>query len=132
MQIADFGLRIDRPRKSIAAVSMILLVAATANVSAAQRTWTRSEILATADKEAQRFGYDVEHMSVSFDVYNSQWRDYLKSRADDGGTPNVEAKLNGREYWAVYYGPMKAQPGGDPWVFLDRDTGSLIETLQGE
>ena len=101
-------------------------------IGAAERTWTRSEILAIADKEAQRLGYDVEQMSVSFDVYNSQWRDYLKSLEGIGGLPDVQAKLKDQEYWAVYYSPMKQQLGGDLWTFIDQQTGDIIERVRGE
>jgi hypothetical protein len=119
--------------KRLAASAVILLTATVAVPLAAERTWTRSEILAVADQEAKRLGYDVEQMSVSFDVYNSQWRDYLKSLEGAGGMPDIEAKLKDREPLAVYYAPMKRfQLGGDLWIFIDWNTGEVIETIRGE
>ncbi len=95
---------------------------------AVERTWTRSEILAIADKEAQRLGYDSEHMSISFDIDNSQWKEYVAGISQS----TVAAKLNGKSFIAVYYGPMKEQLGGDLWVFIDRSSGEVIETLRGK
>ena len=91
---------------------------------------TRSAVLAAADAEAQRLGYDIERMSVSFDYYNSLWTDHYKAVAD---TPHSNLRaLEGRDFFAVYYGPLKKQLGGDLWVFVERLTGEIITTIQGK
>jgi hypothetical protein len=116
---------------SIAAV-IIGMTLNVAIVSAADRNWSRSEIFAIADNEGQRLGYNIEQMSVSFDIYNSEWRSYLKSLTADGGMPDVEEKLKGLQYWAVYYAPLKMTFGGDLWVFIDKGTGKIITVIQGK
>ena len=106
------------------------------NVSAAERQWTRSEILAIADAEAKRLGYDVEQMSISFDPHNSLWILYQV-------TP-MEEKLSGHQYWAVAYSNLpgcaqtlvaKARQMGDSgpvdtteltFIFIDRHSGEFL------
>ncbi len=65
---------------------------------AAEQDWTRSKILALADAEAQRLGYDIEQMSVSFDVYKSNGRDYLGAATNFETLPNVQAQWRDRDY----------------------------------
>ena len=111
----------------------IVLVLGQAGAHAEDTLWTRSTILAVADEEATRLGYDIEHMSVSFNTYNSKWRDYLASAQNFVPVPKVQEKLKDREYWAVYYAPPKrGMRGGNLWVFLDRETGEIITVGRGQ
>lgn len=90
--------------------------------SAAERTWTRSEILAIADAEASRSGCDVERMSVSYDVSNSRWHYYLSRHRTFFTDPSINRSAESR---------ASSQCSGDLWVFIDRDTGEAVGTLQG-
>ena len=102
-------------------------------VRSEERTWTRSEILAIADKEAQTSGYDIERMGISLDIYNSTWREHLRTSERSGAIGEIEGKLKDRQYWAVYYSPLKErQLGGDIFVFVDRNTGEILGTLRGK
>ncbi len=95
--------------------------------------WSRSKILATADAQAKRLGYDVEQMSVAFNFSNAQWRDYMKKVGYPKTMPKwLHDKLQNREVLAVYYAPMKKQLGGDLWIFLDWHTGEFVEALRGK
>ena len=76
-------------------------------MSFGEQDWTRSKVLAISDQKAKALGYDIEGMSVSFDVHNSEWRNYLKSLTGIGGLPKVEEKLAGHEFWAVYYSSLE-------------------------
>ena len=100
---------------------------------AAEKVWTRSAILAIADAEARRLGYNAEYMSVSFDWLNSPWQRYLGSLKGVGGMPNLEAKLKGQQYIAVYLSAMKERRDHEQlWVFIDRNSGAVIDTIPGE
>lgn len=111
----------------VAMVLGIVLGLALAEVHAEDKLWTRSAILAIADGEASRLGYDVEKMSVSFNTYNSKWRDHL-ARAEKDFVP-----LKDRDYWAVYYAPLKKRTrGADLWIFIDRETDEIITVLRGQ
>ena len=129
MRIADFGLRNIR-LKVIAIFSLVMVVGA--HIFAAERTWTRSEILAIADQEAKKIGYDAEQMGVSLDIYNSTWKDHVKTSERSGAIQEIEGKLSDRRYWAVYYSPLKEQFGGDLFVFIDRNTREVLGTLRGK
>ena len=118
--------------RSAISISIVMMLLSAGFVSATERTWTRSEILAIADKEAQEIGYDIERMGVSLDIYNSTWRDHLKTSERSDAISEIEGKLKDRHYWAVYYSPLKEQLGGDVFVFIDRDTGEILGTFQGK
>lgn len=123
-----------RARRSFACAVMIMLLGAirAPHVSAeAERVWTRGEILAIADAEAKRLGYDVDHMGVAFDVYNSLWHETATNRAPETASADLLRKLEGRRYFAVYYSLMKEPMfGGGLFVFVDRASGDILGTLQ--
>lgn len=97
---------------------------------AAERVWTRSDILAIADAEAKRLGYDVDHMGMAFDVYNSLWHETAADRAPETAPADLLKKLEGRRYFAVYYSLMKEpMKGGGLFVFLDRQSGEVLGEL---
>ena len=110
---------------SVAVVALFLVLSGHVAL-AAERAWTRSEILTIADAEAKRLGYDLEHLSTSFDVYNSKWEAY-RAAMSIGATARSE-QLKDRTYWAVYYG-MKFATGDGLFVFIDRTTGDVITSL---
>ena len=94
--------------------------------------WTRSQILEMADREVRRLGVDVERMSVSFDYENRPW--VLRANVGDVPWINPELaplreKLKARPYLAVMYGPIQEQIGGEVVVFIDRETGEVIDTF---
>lgn len=123
-----------RGRGTSAAFSVLLLIAASGPVAfAAERVWTRSDILAIADAEAKRLGYDVDHMGVAFDIYNSRWNELVGSTPPETASIGLLKKLDGRRYFAVYYSLMKEpMKGGDLFVFIDRATSEVVGTLQGQ
>ena len=121
-----------RITRNLLVLLSVLMGCSVATVFAAERTWTRSEILAIADKEAQKLGYDIERMGVSLDIDNSTWRDDLKTSEQSGAIPQIEGKLKDRHYWAVYYSPLEEQLGGDVFVFIDRDTGEILGIVRGK
>ena len=107
MRNADFGLRYT--------LAFIAVILNTAMACAAERMWTRSEILTVADKEAQRLGYNVEQMSVSFGWYKvDEW-----CQSDD-------------TTWAILYRPLTLSLGGDLCIVIDRESGKVISTKTGE
>ncbi|MBI3996844.1 MAG: hypothetical protein HY352_04225 [Candidatus Omnitrophica bacterium] len=114
---------------TLAAVALAILCSTP--LQAAERAWTRSELLTIADEEARRHGVDIEQASVSFDGFNSAWGAYVERRKSIG-LNTAAPELNGRGYWAVYYAPMTPMRGGDLWVMIDKSTGEVIMALEGE
>jgi len=145
------GMRHSQRRYCLAAIAAIALFSV-GLVRAADRPWTRSEILAIADQEAKRLGYNIDTMGVSLDAYNSVWSDHLESEAGvrvlDRPSGNFRSlneeelremrdellrDLKDREYWAVYYSPLEAgMRDGDAFIFIDLATGEVIKVLRGE
>lgn len=137
-------------RKSALKLPATLIVATlcvTPRLLAAERQWTRSEVLALADEEARRSGYDPELTGICLSVYTTGWESYSKSlqesahilegREHDARLQAYREKieshrrlmerLNGRQYWAVQYPPLTASRKGlGLYVFIDRETGEVI------
>ena len=107
----------------IAAGACILFGMLASPTHAEERKWTRSEILAIADRATGKSVEDLDKLSVSFDAYNSHWKDFRKGQEDP-------PKLKGRDYVAVYYAPLVKTLDGDMYVFIDRDTGEALDTMQ--
>ena len=110
--------------KRVVLLAFVLLLGA-ATVAAAERTWTRSEILAIADAEAKRLGFNPESFTVSFNLDNSRWHEYVQGIQNSPGVPRILQRLKNRAYWAVYYEPMTKWES--LWVFVDRETGEVLE-----
>ncbi len=135
----DFGLRIAdcgsrkfmMATRKIVALILVIVCGITA-ASAAERTWTRSEILATADREARRLGWDVERSGVSFDYHNRVWWELLRqgqrwfsSHRKEWSV--IQEKLRTRKYWAVFYSSLAQRPGVGAFIFIDQATGEVID-----
>lgn len=130
MRNSECGMRNTWTARALVTIAMAL---SAASVAAAERTWTRSELLTIADKEATHLGYDVEHMSVSFDKYSSQWRNHLKSSEKEKEREEDLKDLEHRECWVIYYAPLEELTlGGNLFIFIDRETGEVIKTIGGE
>jgi len=95
------------------------------------KQWTREQVLTIANEEAKRLGYSVENMSVSFHYYNLAWISYLEEAKGIVGISDIEEKLEGLDYWAVYYSMISYIPVPDLWVFIDKITGDIITTRDG-
>ena len=128
MRRAAFGVRSDIA--IMVAASLSMLCAATSVITAA-RALTRSEVLAIADEEAQRAGYNIEQWGVSVDAYNSMWTRYaeaVKTSSKSDIIRQIEARLNGRSIWAVSYrSPLSyAAKTAGLFVFIDQNSGEVI------
>ncbi len=126
----------------LTAVIVIGLLIFGVAAAASERTWTRSEILAIADKEAKWLGYNVERDSVSFHKDSEEFWNWLKSmevleeegydfsKTGGGSWKEVRAALSNRKFWAVHYDDLGMPThGGSLWVLIDRDTGEPINTI---
>ena len=121
--------------------AIMLTLAMALNVGgafAAERTWTRSEILAVADKEALRLGRTADLFEARLDDNNSFWEFYFKIHKKAAArNPHlkesfqaIEAKLNGRSYWAVNYVSLKPEKTAGLFVFIDRKTCQWIASVE--
>ena len=133
MRSAEFGMRRAAfgMRKRPHVVSWLVIIGlGIATVSAAERTWTRSEILAIADAKAKEVFGNVEQMSVSVDRQNTEWRQRLLEQHDKEILQHITTPLAKREYWALHYTPLTgSEYDFSVWIFVDRFTGEVITTI---
>ena len=128
--IADSTQKTQAQKTCLLLVAIVLL--STVSVSAAERRWTREEILAIADKETQQVGYRAEGWGVSLDFYNSAWTQYAQvargAKVKGDVVRQAESKLGSRSYWAVNYrSPLNgAAKTAGLFVFIDRISGEVI------
>jgi phage-related minor tail protein len=113
--------------------------------------WTATElskekIIEIAQAKVLATGNDLAAMTVTYDVENemlkkhlmrvgvSQYNKQTKSwDAVQGTTPEAwRPKLKNRAYQAVYFAPNQKMKGGDFWVFVDLNTGEVIDSVGGE
>ena len=112
--IAECGVRNDAMRNAVATLAIALAFGA-AVVSAAERTWTRSEILTISDAEIRRRGQNPEQMSVALGAF---------------GFEESCGKFHSLEYWTVLYRPLNTMTiDADICVFIDRSTGEVTSSL---
>lgn len=113
-------------RRVLAAAFFFFL--ATGTAYAIEGGWTRRLVIAVADQQADMLGYDVDQMSISFDPGNRLWGNEQGKRV----LARLERKLEGRDFWAVHYAPLQdTGTESDLWVFIDRESGSVIAHLRG-
>ena len=68
---------------------------------------------------------------VKIDENNTIWNDYISNVPFFEWNPQIEVKLNGRDYWAILYTINMDKKeftifDGELWVFVDRNTNELI------
>lgn len=125
---------------SVISISLVL----PKGVLAAERTWTRSELLAIADEAVQQRGYDVEEMRVAIQLKESsggtgRGADVLENRityVSAGGklvpVPVADSLSAEGPQWVVSYAPLSGDDSG--WsleVTIERDTGEVLSVTEG-
>ena len=90
------------------------------------------EAIDIGNKEAARLGYNISDMRVDVDEKNTKWNEHIKSGPVLEWNPDIRDKLKNKEYWAIFYGPIKKQLGGDIVIFVDKVNGEVIAVIQGE
>ena len=96
----------------------------------------KSRALEIAKAEAVRLGYDPGHMEAYADEANSRWLEFVKPGDVSKAYPELATKLEGKKYWAIYFGPQP-EPGvltfgGDLWVFVSIHDGDVLGVVRGK
>lgn len=82
--------------------------------------------------KADEMRYPVEAMEVVADETNAEWEKFINAGPFWEFNRELQNKLEGKKYWAIYFRSKKLQLGGDLWVFVDKEDRSIITTLKGE
>lgn len=114
-----------------------VLVAACTVVTSGVREVSMPEVISIARTEAMRLGYDVGTMDIDADPGNSRWSRWIQNPEISAEVrrmqPDLMRRLAVTPYWAVYLAlrtpPGFARGGGALFVFVDKQTGSVIGAL---
>ena len=94
------------------------------------------DAIAASWRAAALRGYESDALIADGDELNTRWNGYLSSYIGPGRVPipfRIEAKLAGRQFWAILIGPRPSSPprtGPSVWVFVDRCSGAVIDVLE--
>lgn len=91
------------------------------------------DALEIAEKLAPQYGYDLDYMNIEVLLDVTPWDNrfpdlpfYKQPRYQE-----INAKLEGRHYWAVNCLPTFPRYGGSFCVFVDADTGEVVHVFTG-
>jgi hypothetical protein len=121
---------------------MIFSVLLQNSVSQSQETdITIIKALELSNIEARKLNYNVEEMEIRLIGVPVTWKELQKRHwffsdfKDE--KKEIENKLVGKEFWLVYYLPIKKGKdtvifGGDLWVFVEKHTGKILTAIRGK
>jgi hypothetical protein len=121
----------------ITVVSFLLAISCTANADAqGDRSATIGQAIEVARQEAVRRHPNIRDLSFEADERNTRWQRYKTAMRElSADIQSIEAKLSGREFWAVYAvektSPGHLRGGGDMYVFVDKASGKVIAVFEG-
>ena len=121
----------------ITVVSFLLAMSCTPHADAqSDRSATIEQAIEVARQEAFRRHPTIRDLTFEADERNTRWQRYKTGIGEiSADIQSIEAKLGGREYWAVYAvektSPGYLRGGGDMYVFVDKASGKVIAILEG-
>lgn len=116
---------------------LMLVFALLYSVWASSEDGNRRIDIREAVKIAEEFlnneGLIVERLElISAKKYSTAWNDLIpqKPRSETGAS--ILAKLNGREYWLIYFLQKEDMLGGDIGIFVDAISGKVVDVYKGK
>jgi len=99
---------------------------------ALKKQLTKYEIVEAASKALIEDGFDLHGVQVIYDQNNKRWREKVNLMTDIVNSPNFKLFERGfmKSYQALLYNFR--EPSGEVWVFVDRDTGEVLEIYRPE
>ena len=96
---------------------------------------SQDRAVAIAWEEASDLGYDVESMELKdISKHSKPWNRYLPKDSKSKWILDMQEKLKGKRYVAVYLGHRKREghhiKGGSICIFIDFSTGEVLATLK--
>ncbi|HOW59357.1 MAG TPA: hypothetical protein PLO78_06515 [Candidatus Omnitrophota bacterium] len=127
-------------------ICVFLLAMGMVNGVKAAEALSKEKIIEIAKAKAVERGYDIDSMKIIYDDSNEMFKKHLKRKGVSkynketnewkpvrGTTPEEDRpKLKGKDYQTLYFGPKQMMKGGDLWVFVDRKTGEVLDTVGGK
>ncbi len=99
---------------------------------ALRKELTKYEIVEAASKALVEDGFDLSDVEVIYDQNNKRWREKVNLMTDLINSPNFKLFERGfmKNYRAILYNFKN--PSGEVWVFVDKDTGEVLEIYRPE
>jgi len=106
---------------------------------------SKDKIIEIAKAKALAWKFNLDTMTITYDDGNMKLKKFLmregisqhNKQTDkwipvEGTTPERwRPKLKNRDFQTVYFAPKQQMKGGDFWVFVDRNTGEVIDAVGG-
>jgi hypothetical protein len=116
------------------AVAVLMLFACSSAMAQAPQAPTAQEvskekIVAIATEEVTAKGYNLEGVTIIYDDGNRLWEETI-GKMTELNSPNFGIFKKGfmKNYRTVYFDFKDPLP--DVWVFIDKDTGEVLELYQ--
>jgi hypothetical protein len=93
---------------------------------------TKYQIVESATRALNKDGFDLYRVEIIYDQNNKMWREKVNKMTDLQNSPNFKLFERGfmKNYQAVLFNFKN--PPGEVWVFVDRDTGEVLEIHRPE
>lgn len=89
----------------------------------------KEKIVAIATEEVKAKGYNLEAVSIIYDDGNKLWEEQIgKMTGLNSQNFGIFKKGFMKNYRTVYFDFVEPMP--DIWVFIDKDTGDVLEIYQ--
>jgi len=99
---------------------------------------TNEQAIEIANRKAISLGYNAKFMNMQITLHNVPWNKCLpKEESTSEYVRERQNKLNGKEYWAIYYYPRPQVEegivkGGDVCIFVDSQNGEVLTNYRGK
>ncbi|MEW6246477.1 MAG: hypothetical protein AB1555_07190 [Nitrospirota bacterium] len=116
----------------------MILISITGNIifstwlSGAEReTITEQQAIMIANQEVKRLGRALDRLEMDVDRTWELFRNRNPRLLEH--YPNAAARIRGRMYWAITYGPKDPMiRGGGLTIFVDKETGNILAVIRYE
>jgi len=97
---------------------------------ARQEKFTENKIKDIATVAAKGKGFSVKEAVITYDKEGQLWLNRIGYLAGEDTSPNHSILRKGflKNYYIVYFD--YSEPAPDVWVFIDKDTGDVLEVYQ--
>jgi len=119
-------------KKIVFMIMAVFVLSGVTGAIAQNKELSKDELIAVATEEVKSKGIDVEGVTVVYDEGNKLWAETLGKATVQDESPNYGILKKGflKNYRTVYFDFKEPLP--DIWVFIDKDTGEVLEVYTGK
>lgn len=119
-------------KKALLAMGLLLFLIP-ALAGAAQEQLTKERIVDIATIAVKDKGIELKEVNIIYDDGNKLWAERIGYLTEEGQDKNHGILVRGflKNYYTVYF-DFKEPVIKDVWVFIDKDTGEVLEVYREE